>query len=45
MHRKLKLLTSPQDNEDDIIELNLVNNTTLKPGDAFSFEIWVFPKL
>ena len=43
MYRKVKLLTSPQENNDDIIELK-VNNTTLKPGEVaiLSFESWSF---
>ena len=36
MYRKVKLLTSPQENNDDIIELE-VNNTTLKPGEVASY--------
>ena len=39
MYRKVKLLTSPQEDNDDIIELE-VNKATLKPGEAFSFESW-----
>ena len=41
MYRKVKLLTSPQEDNDDIIELE-VDNTTLKPGEVaiLSFESW-----